>query len=60
MTYTLNYLRFIWFENVGNPNLINIYRFTRLAFGLTSSPFTLLFLVRTHFVRTVMFRLSKN
>ena len=28
-------------ENIDNPNLINIYRFARLVFGLTCSPFIL-------------------
>ena len=27
-----DYLRFIWYENMENLNLINIYRFTRLIF----------------------------
>ena len=58
MTYTLNYLRFMWHENVGNPKPINIC-FSRLVFRLTSSLSTLLFLVRTGFVRTVTLRLSK-
>ena len=41
ITYTVNYLRFMRYENVGNPNLINIYPFARLVFGLACSPFIL-------------------
>ena len=28
-----DYLQFMWYENMENPNLINIYFFSRLAFG---------------------------
>ena len=35
-------IRFLWFENVNDPgSKIVIYRFTRVVFGLTSSPFLL-------------------
>ena len=50
----------MWYENLGNPNPINIYRFPRLALGLTSSLFTLLFLERTHFIGTLKLRFSKK
>ena len=46
----------MWYENVGNPKPINIYCFTRLAFRLRSSLFTLLFLVKAHLVTTVTLR----
>ena len=33
-------IRFLWFENINDPgSKIVIYRFTRVVFGLTSSPF---------------------
>ena len=33
---------FLWFENINNPgSKIVIYHFTRVVFGLTSSPFLL-------------------
>ena len=56
MTYTLNYLWLMWYENVGNPKPANIYCFSRLAFRLRSSLFTALFLVKTHFVTTATLR----
>ena len=35
-------IRFLWFENINDPgSKIVIYRFTRVVFGLTSSPFLL-------------------
>ena len=43
-----DYLRFMWYENMENLNLINIYRFTRLIFGLTCSPFILSATVKAH------------
>ena len=36
-----DYLRFMWYENMENSNLLIIYRFTRIVFGLTCSPFIL-------------------
>ena len=42
------YLRFVWYENMENLNLINIYRFTRLVSGLTCSPFILNSTVKIH------------
>ena len=39
---------FMWYENMENPYLINVYRFTRLAFELTCSPFILNASVKAH------------
>ena len=37
-----NYLRMIWFDNALSTNpTMKLLRFTRLVFGLTSSPFVL-------------------
>ena len=38
----------MWYENMQTPNLINIYRFTRLVFGLTCSPLILNATVKAH------------
>ena len=43
-----DYLRLMWYENMEKPNLINIYRFTRLVFGLICSPFISNATVKVH------------
>ena len=43
-----DYRRFLRYENMENPNLMNIYRFTRLVFGLICSPFILNATVKVH------------
>ena len=44
-----DYLRFLWYDNIFAENpTIKTYRFTRLVFGLTSSPFVLNATIRHH------------
>jgi hypothetical protein len=44
-----DFLRFLWFKDPFNPSSeIVEYRFLRLVFGLTSSPFTLNRTIRHH------------
>ena len=41
-------LTFHWVKN-SDPNVIEIYRFTRLVFGITQSPFILKGTLKEHF-----------
>lgn len=44
-----NFLRFLWLKNIHDPNSeIITYRFTRVVFGLTSSPFLLNATLKNH------------
>ena len=45
-----NFLRFLWYDDVfdKDPNII-VYRFTRVIFGLISSPFLLNLTLKLHF-----------
>ena len=36
-----NYLRFLWYNNIFYENSSKVYRFGRVLFGLTCSPFLL-------------------
>ena len=49
-------IRFLWFENISDPgSKIVIYRFTRVAFGLTSSRF----LLNVTLHQNIIYHLSK-
>ena len=43
-----NYLRFLWYNNIFNENSLKVYRFARVLFGLTCSPFLLNGTVKVH------------
>ena len=43
-----DFLRFLWYRDVGNCSEVVVYRFLRLVFGLTSSPFILNATIRHH------------
>ena len=44
-----NFLRFLWYEDLLTDNpILTVYRFTRVLFGLTSSPYLLNATVRCH------------
>ena len=42
------YLRFLWYNNIFDENSLNVYRFGRVLFGLTCSPFLLNDTVKVH------------
>ena len=48
-----DYLRFLWVDDIGSkhPNL-QVYRFARVAFGISSSPFLLNATIRHHLTST--------
>ena len=48
----MNYLRFLWFSQPGSNEIV-VYRFLRVLFGLTSSPFLLQGTIRFHCERMV-------
>ena len=43
-----NYLRFLWYNNIFDENSLKVYRFGRVLFGLTCSPFLLNSTVKVH------------
>ena len=43
-----NLLRFLWFEDINNSDVIKTLRFARVMFGLTCSPFLLNATIRAH------------
>ena len=43
-----NYLRFLWYNNIFDENSVKVYRFGRVLFGLTCSPFLLNGTVKIH------------
>ena len=43
-----NLLRFLWFENINNSDVVKTLRFARVIFGLTCSPFLLNATIRAH------------
>ena len=43
-----NYLRFLWYNNIFDENSVKVYRFSRVLFGLTCSPFLLNGTVKIH------------
>ena len=50
-------IRFLWFKNINDPrSTIVIYRFIRVVFGLTSSPFLLNVTLQHCFSKYLYFR----
>ena len=43
-----NFLRFLWFEDIFSSDLIKTFRFARVMFGLTCSPFLLNATIKSH------------
>ena len=43
-----NFLRFLWYDDIRTDFVPSVLRFTRLVFGLTSSPFILNATVKFH------------
>ena len=55
-----DYLQFMWYENMENPNFINIYRFIWLVFGLICAPFILNATVKVHVQKLHQWRNDSN
>ena len=48
-----NYLRFLWYNNIFDENILKVYRFGRVLFGPTCSPFLLNGTVKVHIEKHV-------
>ena len=56
-----NFLRFLWFDDIFDidPSII-VYRFTRVIFGLNSSPFLLNGTLKVHFSKLLHQQMYEN
>ena len=56
-----NFLRFLWFDDIFDIDpSITVYRFTRVIFGLNSSPFLLNGTLKVHFSKLLHQQLYEN
>ena len=48
------FLRFLWVENISEKDKIVVYKFVRVVFGVTSSPFLLGASIKSHVTKHIV------
>ena len=49
-----DFLRFLWVENISEKDRIVLYKFVRVVFGVTSSPFLLGASIKSHVTKYIV------
>ena len=49
-----DFLRFLWVENISEKDKIVVYKFVRVVFGVTSSPFLLGASIKSHVTKYIV------
>ena len=49
-----DFLRFLWVENISEKDKIVVYKFVRVVFGVTSSPFLLGASIKSHVTKHIV------
>ena len=52
------FLRFLWVENISEKGKIVVYRFLRMVFGVTSSPFLLGATIKSHVTKYIVAQIA--
>ena len=53
-----DFLRFLWAENISEKDKIVVYRFLRVVFGVTSSPFLLGAMIKSHVSKYIVAQIA--
>ena len=52
------FLRFLWVENISEKDKVVVYRFLRVAFGVTSSPLILAAKIKSHVTKYIIAQIA--